>query len=147
MRTIFVLIIGIFILFVVPTSAYGISDLKIVTWAPQKASVDNSHISEISLGMKVFDKKLNPDVDLQTRDKGLKNVNAAITLTDPKGKFVLIFNGVTDESGYFAAKEQIHWSWIPGRYIAEMIAWNEKSYDYQWHVVNIENLILESPEP
>lgn len=68
-------------------------------------------------------------------------------MTDPKGRFVLISNGVINELGYFAVKEQIHWSWIPGKYIAEMIAWNEKSYDYQWHVVNIENLTLESKEP
>jgi len=147
MKTASILMIGVFILFLVPTSVYGINELKIVTWVPHKSTVDNSFIDEISLGMKVFDKKLNPYGDLQTRDKGLKNVNAAITLTDPKGRFVLISNGVTDEFGYFAVKEQIHGSWMPGRYIAEMIAWNEKSYDYQWHVVNIQNLILESREP
>ncbi|MBI2006777.1 MAG: hypothetical protein HYS75_05930 [Nitrosopumilales archaeon] len=147
MKTMYILMIGIFILFVVPTCVYGISDLKIATWAPQKATVNNSYISEISLGMKVFDKKSNPYGDLQTRDKVLKNVGAAITLTDPKGRLVLISNGFTDEFGYFAVKEQIHWSWIPGKYIAEMIAWNEKSYDYQLHFVHIENLILESGEP
>ena len=147
MKTLSIFMIGIFILLVVPNCVYGISDLKIVTWAPQKATVDNSYISELSLGMKVFDKKLNPYGDLQTRDKGLKNVGAAITLTDPKGRLVLISNGFTDEFGYFAVKEQIYGSWIPGKYIAEMIAWNEKSYDYQWHVVNIGNLILESREP
>jgi hypothetical protein len=143
MKTASMLWIGIFILFLVPISVYGISELRIVTWAPHKAIVDNSFIDEISLGMKVFDKKFNPYADLQTRDKGLKNVSAAITLTDPKGRFVLISNGVTDELGYFAVKEKVHWSWIPGKYVVEMIVWNEKSYDYQRHFIHIENRILQ----
>lgn len=141
------LMTGIFILLLVPVSVYGLSEVKVATWAPHKATVDNSFIYEISLGMKVFDKKLNPYGDLQSKDKGLENVNATITLTDPKGSVVLVSNGVTDEFGYFAVKEKINWSWIPGKYKAEMIAGDEKSYDYQWHFVHIENLILESREP
>ena len=141
------LTIGVFILLLVPVSVYGLSEIKIVTWAPHKATVDNSYISEISLGMKVFDKKLNPYGDLQTKDKGLKNVNATITLTDPEGHIVLLANGVTDEFGYFAVKEQVDGSWMLGRYKAETIAWNEESHDYQWHFIHFENLILESREP
>lgn len=72
MKTVSILMIGIFILPLVPISVYGISELKIVIWAPHKATIDNSYIDEISLGIKVFDKKLNPYGDLQTRDKGLE---------------------------------------------------------------------------
>lgn len=138
-----ILIIAIFILLLIPISVYGQNEVRIVSWAPPIAIVDNSFIFEISLGLKVYDKKLNPFDDLQSKDKGLENIRATITLTDPEGKIVLLANGTTDEFGYFAVKENIHWSWMPGKYIAEMSAFNENSYDYQQHAVHIESLMLE----